>query len=135
MSPELPGLSALPTWPVGVVGLGRLDDIGRRRLGRIRRIPGKRSHLFDKIGHLVVKCGVLLSQRGDLGGQFGNPLGQAGVLLAKRRVCGFEFRDPSQEGLFPGRFHRPLRVGLLIGLSDARGPPLEFSEKTSEKSA
>ena len=32
-------------------------------------------------------------------------------VLAPLGVVLLDFRDPSQEGMFPGRFHRPLSVG------------------------
>ena len=64
---------------------GRLDDIRRRRFGRIGRVLGEPGDLFGQLGHLGEKLGNLFLQ-----------------------LC-----DPLQIELLPGRFHRPLHLGLL----------------------
>ena len=109
----MPGLSPLAARAVGVVGFGRLDDVGGWRLGGVGGVFGKASHLFGKVGDLVAKCGVLFGEDGDL--------------LTKFGVFIFEFCDPSQIELFFGWFHRPLCAGLppTPRLSDARGRRLE----------
>jgi len=55
-------LSALVARALGVVGLGRLDDIRRRGLGRVLGKPG---HLFGQLAHLGEKIGVMLFQFSD----------------------------------------------------------------------
>ena len=59
-------------------------------------------------------------------------LAKFGVLLAKLGVLFFQFSDPSQIKLFFGRFHRPLRIWLLVLLSDTRGHQPE-SEKSRKR--
>jgi len=79
------GLSTLAARATGVVRFGRLDDIKGWRFGRVRRVLGKRCHLFDKIGHLVVKRGVLLDEHGHLGANLGILGAKLGVFVLK--VC------------------------------------------------
>jgi hypothetical protein len=112
--PSVSRLSALAARVSGFVALGRLDDIRRRRFGRIGRILRKRGHLLGKLGQLLSELGVLLEKFSVLAGKFSVSL--------------FEFSDPSLIKLFLSRFHRPLHLGLLVvvALSDVRGPPLEF---------
>lgn len=91
-------LSAWAARTLGAIGLGRLDDVGGRRLGGVGGVLGKPGDLFGQLG--------------DLFGQPGHLGHELGVLLAKLGVVLLKLCDPSRVGLFPGRFHRPLPVRL-----------------------
>ena len=104
-------------------------------VGSVRRVPagGKRCLIHDRcplftsaFAEILKAAGVKVVKLPPMSPNL-NPHGDN--LGEKLGVLSLQPCDSSQVELFLSRFHRPLRLGLLVVLSDVCGPPLDSWRK------
>lgn len=104
IDPLMSGLAPLPTRGIGLFDLGRFDDIGGWRLGRVGGILREAGDLVGELGYLHNKLSVDVKKFGNLFFKFGD------TLNIELFCFGSQFASLSH---------------LLCLLSGERGPPLE----------